>query len=117
MNKFKSRPIFLVSSLPSDESLDKIKPKWIKLDDSLHTDPIKVQEFKESVCIFDDIDVISEKKIREAVYNILKTDSRDRQALQDPLYRDEPPSDERKGHLPDPQGGAYSHLLHAQCGW
>ena len=25
----------------------------------------------ESVCIFDDIDVISDKKIREAVYNIL----------------------------------------------
>ena len=69
--KFKSRPIYLFSSLPSDESLDKIKPKRIKLDDSLHTDPIKVQEFKESVCIFDDIDVISDKKIREAVYNIL----------------------------------------------
>ena len=58
-------------SLPSDESLDKIKPKIIKLDDSLHTDPIKVHEFKESVCIFDDIDAISDKKIREAVYNIL----------------------------------------------
>ncbi|MFM7981393.1 MAG: hypothetical protein ACKPKO_18960, partial [Candidatus Fonsibacter sp.] len=70
-NKFKGRPIYLFSSLPSDESLDKIKPKRIKLDDSLHTDPIKVQEFRESVCIFDNIDVISDKKIREAVYNIL----------------------------------------------
>ncbi|MFM7990125.1 MAG: hypothetical protein ACKPKO_63500, partial [Candidatus Fonsibacter sp.] len=50
---------------------DKIKPKRIKLDDSLHTDPIKVQEFRESVCIFDDIDVISDKKIREVVYNTL----------------------------------------------
>ena len=42
VKKFKSRPIYLFSSLPSDESLDKIKPKRIKLDDSLHTDPIKV---------------------------------------------------------------------------
>ena len=44
----------MFSSLPSDESLGKIKPKRSKLDDSLHTDPIKVQEFKESVCIFDE---------------------------------------------------------------
>ena len=61
----------MFSSLPSDESLDNIKPNRIKLDDSLHTDPIKVNGFKESVCIFDDIDVISDKKMREAAYNIL----------------------------------------------
>ena len=69
--KYKQHPIYLFSSLPSDESLDKIKPKRFKIDDSLHTDPIKVQELSESVCIFDDIDVISDKKVREAVYNIL----------------------------------------------
>ena len=69
--KFKNRPIYLFSSLPSDDSLDKIQPKRIKLDDTLHTDPIKVDELSESICIFDDIDVISNKKIREAVYDIL----------------------------------------------
>ena len=69
--KFKNRPIYLFSSLPTDESLDKIKPKRFKLDDSLHEDPIKVAELAESMCIFDDIDVISNKKIREAVYDIL----------------------------------------------
>ena len=67
----KGRPIYFISSLPSDESLDKIKPKRIKLDDSLHTDPIKVNEFRESACIFVDINVISDKKIREAVCSIL----------------------------------------------
>jgi hypothetical protein len=60
--KFKSRPIYLFSSLPSDESLDKVGPKRIKLDETLHTDPIKVKELSESICIFDDIDVISEKR-------------------------------------------------------
>jgi len=69
--KYKNRPIYLFSSLPSDESLDKIKPKRIKLDETVHTDPIKVDELSESICIFDDIDVISEKKIREAVYDVL----------------------------------------------
>ena len=57
--------------MPTDESLDKIKPKRFKLDDSLHEDPIKVAELSESMCIFDDIDVISNKKIRDAVYDIL----------------------------------------------
>ena len=69
--KYKNRPIYLFSSLPSDESLDKVGPKRVKLDETLHTDPIKVDELSESICIFDDIDVISEKKIREAVYDIL----------------------------------------------
>ncbi len=69
--KFKNRPIYLFSSLPSDESLDKVQPKRIKLDETIHTDPIKVEELRESICIFDDIDVISDKKIREGVYTIL----------------------------------------------
>jgi len=69
--KFKNRPIYLFSSLPSDESLDKVQPKRIKLDETIHTDPIAVEELKESICIFDDIDVISDKKIREGVYTIL----------------------------------------------
>jgi energy-coupling factor transporter ATP-binding protein EcfA2 len=69
--KFKNRPIYLFSSLPSDESLDKVQPKRIKLDEAIHTDPIAVEELKESICIFDDIDVISDKKIREGVYTIL----------------------------------------------
>ena len=61
----------MFSSLPSDESLDKVGPKRIKLGETLHTDTIKVDELSESICIFDDIDVISEKKVREAVYDIL----------------------------------------------
>ena len=61
----------MFSSLPSGESLDKIKPKRIKLDESMYTGPIKVDELSESVCISDDVDVISEKKVREAVYDVL----------------------------------------------
>ena len=41
------------------------------LNETMHTDPIKVDELSESICIFDDIDVISDKKIREAVYDVL----------------------------------------------
>ncbi len=40
--KYKSRPMYLFPSLPSDESLDKAGPKRIKLNETMHADPIKV---------------------------------------------------------------------------
>ena len=61
----------LVLQSASDDSLDKVGPNRIKLSEGLHVDPIKVEELRESICIFDDFDVISDKKIREVVYDIL----------------------------------------------
>ena len=61
----------MFSSLPEDESLDDVKPQRIRLDSSINEERLEVEEFKDSVIIFDDIDVISDKKIRDAVYNIL----------------------------------------------
>ena len=69
--KFKNNPIYMFSSLKEDESLDSVKPQRFKIDDRLHEDPILVEDLKDSVVIFDDIDVISNKKNKEAVYNIL----------------------------------------------
>ena len=68
---FKKNPIYLFSALKEDESLDEIKPSRIKIDDALVSNPIDVEEFKDSMVIFDDIDVIRDKKQREAVYDIL----------------------------------------------
>ena len=61
----------MFSSLPEDESVDDVKPQRIRLDSSIYEEPLEVEEFKDSVIIFDDIDVISDKKARNAVYNIL----------------------------------------------
>lgn len=69
--KYKDRPIYMFSSLKEDPSLDSIKPKRFKIDEGLWKDPIEAEELKDSVVIFDDIDVISDRKIKEAVYNIL----------------------------------------------
>jgi hypothetical protein len=69
--KFKDRPIYMFSALPDDPSLDSIKPKRIELDESIISDPIAVEDLKDSVVIFDDIDVLSNKKIRDEVYKIL----------------------------------------------
>ena len=67
----KDIPIYLFSALPDDESLDSVKPLRIQLDESLIEDPIDIKEFADSVVLFDDIDVIHDKKIREAVYKIM----------------------------------------------
>ena len=47
-----------------DESLDDIPDlKRIKIDESMYEDPIDVSDFNEhDVILFDDIDVISDKK-------------------------------------------------------
>ena len=53
----------MFSSLPEDESLDDVKPERIKLDSSIYEEPIEVEELKDSVVIFDDMDVISDKEM------------------------------------------------------
>lgn len=66
--KYKRRPIFVLSSLQEDETLDKIKGlKRIKLDDKMWSDPLEAEMFEECCVVADDVDVIGDKKIRDAV--------------------------------------------------
>ena len=71
--KFKKSPIYIISSLTEDESLDDIPNlKRIKIDESMYEDPIDITDFEPNdVVVFDDIDVISDKKIRESIYKLL----------------------------------------------
>ena len=68
---YKNNPIYVFSALKDDESLDIIKPKRIKIDEKLITEPLVVDDFVDSLVVFDDIDVISNKNWRKAVYNLL----------------------------------------------
>jgi predicted AAA+ superfamily ATPase len=70
---FPKNQVYCFSALKEDESLDVVKPKRIAIDDRLVSEPIPIEEFKDSCVIFDDIDVISDKKQREAVYAILNS--------------------------------------------
>ena len=69
--KFKNNEIYLFSNLKEDVSLDSVKPKRVKLNEELYTDPINVEEFADACVIFDDTDCISDRKIRNAVCSIL----------------------------------------------
>lgn len=68
---FKKNPVYVFSALPEDEGLDFLEPKRVKIDESLVTDPLSAADFVDSCVVMDDVDVIGDKKIREAVYGIL----------------------------------------------
>lgn len=67
----KNKDVYLFSSLDQDPSIDEIGPKRIKLE-TLVEEPLLIDEFDEgSLVIFDDVDNIGNKKVREAVYSVL----------------------------------------------
>jgi len=68
---FPDNEIYVFSALKEDESLDACSPKRIVIDDRMISDPLSVDDFKDSMVIFDDVDVIGEKKHRDAVYQLL----------------------------------------------
>lgn len=69
---FKQNPIFIFSALNEDKTLDVLKPSRFKIDhSSLIDDPIKVEDLHDSLVIFDDIDCINNKELKDATYHIL----------------------------------------------
>ena len=70
---YKKNEIYVFSALKEDETLDKLGIKRVKVDKNLIDDPLTIDDFKDSLVIFDDIDVIGDKKLREAVYKILNS--------------------------------------------
>jgi hypothetical protein len=60
-NKF-----YLFSRLKNDDVLDDLKPKRVKIDERMITQPIQPSEMDNSIVLFDDIDTIPDKKIAEA---------------------------------------------------
>jgi len=70
---YKKNEIYVFSALKEDETLDKLGIQRVKVGNNLIEDPLTIDDFKNSLVIFDDIDVISDKKVREAVYKILNS--------------------------------------------
>ena len=57
--------------MKEDESLDEIKRKRFRIDESLVTNPLDIEDLKDSLVIMDDIDVINQKKVKDAAFHIL----------------------------------------------
>jgi len=64
--------IYLFSSVNDDSSIDKIKTiKRFVLDDKFINEPMTAEDFKNSMCIFDDTDCITNKALRNKINGIL----------------------------------------------
>lgn len=64
---YPKRKIFVFSDVDKDAVIDKLKPIRIKLDNEIVDNPIHADEVKDSLCIFDDIDSIQNKKVSDAI--------------------------------------------------
>jgi hypothetical protein len=65
---YPKRNVYLFSALSEDKTLDKFKElKRIKLTEEFCNEDFTSQDFKDSLDLFDDTDVISDKKIRNKV--------------------------------------------------
>lgn len=68
---YPSRPIYVISALSEDPTLDSIKClKRIKLTDAFVNDDLSSADFQDSLLIMDDTDTISQKKVRNKVNQI-----------------------------------------------
>jgi len=72
---YPKRDVFMFSSLDSDTTLDKLKYiKRIKIkEDPFLQGDLNASDFKDSLSIFDDVDVISNKHIKSKVFSLLNS--------------------------------------------
>jgi hypothetical protein len=69
---YPKRNIYLFSALESDSTLDKLKGlQRFKLSEEFCEEDIQAEDFKDSLCIWDDTDVITNKLIRNKVNQIM----------------------------------------------
>ena len=70
---YPKRDVFIFSSLADDSTLDKLKYlKRIKIkEQTFLSAELGASDFKDSLCIFDDVDVISNKEIKAKVFKLL----------------------------------------------
>lgn len=70
MKKNQNNDYFVLSSVKSDQVLDKYNPIRIPIDNELVNDPLTIDDFVDSIIVFDDISTISNKKHSYCVNSI-----------------------------------------------
>jgi RecA-family ATPase len=69
---YKKRPVFVFSYFQDDPSLDSLKYlKRIPLDEKFVNTELVLEDFRDTLVLFDDIDCIRNKEIRTKLFNIL----------------------------------------------
>ena len=69
---FPKNDVYIVSSVDKDEQLDKIKNvKRIKLDEKFCDTGFSIEDFRDSMVIYDDTETIANKIVQEKITNIM----------------------------------------------
>lgn len=64
---FKKPDIYIFTKIQQDKAIDPLKPVRIPLDDRIVDEPVQLEELKDSLVIFDDIDSINDKAMCQAL--------------------------------------------------
>jgi len=67
------RPIYFCSVLDEDSSIDKKVVQRINIDESWIDEPLTIEDVKECLVIMDDVEMIKEKPIREALFTFINS--------------------------------------------
>jgi type IV secretory pathway VirB4 component len=70
---YKKNPIYFFSVLDSDDSLDEKLVKRVNIDDSWITDPLTIDDVKNSLVVMDDVEMIKDKNIKQAIFDFINS--------------------------------------------
>lgn len=70
---YPKRPIYFFSVLAEDSSIDKKLVKRVNIDSSWIDEPLTIEDVKECLVIMDDVEMVKEKAIREALFTFINS--------------------------------------------
>ena len=70
---YKKNPIYFFSVLDSDSNVNEKLVKRVNIDDSWLTEPLTIEDVRNSLCVFDDIEMIKEKNIKQALFDFINS--------------------------------------------
>lgn len=65
------RPIYFFSNIADDKSIDEKLIKRVQLNESWLSDPLTIDDVKDSLCAFDDIEMIKDQGIKQEVFKFI----------------------------------------------
>lgn len=70
---YKKNPIYFFSVLDSDTSINDKIVKRVNIDDSWITEPLTIEDVPNALCVFDDIEMITDKNIKQTVFDFINS--------------------------------------------
>ena len=70
---YKKNPIYFFSVLDKDDSINDKIVKRVTVDNSWINEPLTIDDVPNSLCVFDDIEMIKEKDIKQSVFDFINS--------------------------------------------